>query len=320
MDERLELQNEPPARSYRAVFFDLDGTLLPMELDDFLGSYFKAITQFVDAHQLDAEAFSAGLKAGIGAMASHDDERTNYEVYWEEFFRRADPHAADWNELLTGFYEHDFGKVGADVVPDPNAARAIRTLRAKGYPLVLATMPMFPLRAVQWRLSWAGVDPDDFSRLTSYENSTSVKPKRAYCAENVAACGLKGDEVLMVGNNTVEDLSFRKLGADAFLVTDHLLDPVGYDLSTVRHGSMADFADWVESLPVCENPARDIDPGVVDADARLFALGLVENESADEVASAGPGTPPASGRGISSSTAETMSDALDAANAAEPSA
>lgn len=320
MDERLELQNEPPARAYRAVFFDLDGTLLPMELEDFLGSYFKAITQFVDAHELDADSFSAGLKAGIGAMASHDDERTNYDVYWEEFFRRADPHAADWNELLTGFYEHDFGEVGADVVPDPNAARAIRTLTDKGYPLVLATMPMFPLRAVQWRLSWAGVDPRDFSRLTSYENSTSVKPKRAYCAENMAACGLKGSEVLMVGNNTVEDLSFLKLGADAFLVTDHLLDPVGYDLATVKHGSMADFADWVESLPVCENPARDINPGVVDEGARLSVLGLAAADLADDTASAGLEAQPGSGRGVSASTAEVMSDALDAANAAEPSA
>ncbi len=320
MDERLELQNEPPARAYRAVFFDLDGTLLPMELEDFLGSYFKAITQFVDAHQLDAETFSAGLKAGIGAMANHDDGRTNYDVYWEEFFRQADPDAADWNELLAGFYEHDFGKVGADVVPDPNVVRAIHTLTAKGYPLVLATMPMFPRRAVQWRLSWAGVDPRDFSRLTSYENSTSVKPKLAYCAENMAACGVRGEEVLMVGNNTVEDLSFLKLGADAFLVTDHLLDPVGYDLATVRHGSMADFADWVESLPLCDNPAHDIDPGVVDADACLAALGLATAGSADDAASAGLDAQRACGKGASASTAEAMSDALDAANAAEPSA
>ena len=33
--------------SYRAVFFDLDGTLLPMDLDEFMNAYFKAIGSFV---------------------------------------------------------------------------------------------------------------------------------------------------------------------------------------------------------------------------------------------------------------------------------
>ena len=73
------------SRTYRAIFFDLDGTLLPMELDEFLGAYFEAIAGFVARQGLDAKAFSAGLKAGIGAMASHDDGRTNHEAYWEPF-------------------------------------------------------------------------------------------------------------------------------------------------------------------------------------------------------------------------------------------
>ena len=42
------------SRTYRAIFFDLDGTLLPMELDEFLGAYFEAIANFVAAHGLDA--------------------------------------------------------------------------------------------------------------------------------------------------------------------------------------------------------------------------------------------------------------------------
>ena len=238
------------SRTYRAIFFDLDGTLLPMELDEFLGAYFEAIAGFVARQGLDAKAFSAGLKAGIGAMASHDDGRTNHEAYWEAFFRHADADAVAWEELLTEFYEHEFGAIGEGFQPNPAAARAIETLAAKGYPLVLATMPMFPRRAVEWRLAWAGVDASKFARITSFENSTSVKPKLAYYAENVAACSLSGDDVLMVGNNTVEDLAIQGLGADAFLVTDHLLDPTeGFDLGSVKRGTMEEFAAWAESLP-----------------------------------------------------------------------
>ena len=144
-------------RTYRAIFFDLDGTLLPMELDEFLGAYFEAIATFVARHGLDAKSFSAGLKAGIGAMAptrrSHELRCVLGGVLQP---RRRD--AASWEELLTGFYEHDFGAIGEGFAPNPAAARAIETLAAKGYPLVLATMPMFPRRAVEWRLTWAGVD------------------------------------------------------------------------------------------------------------------------------------------------------------------
>lgn len=257
---------------YRAIFFDLDGTLLPMELEDFLGSYFSSIASFVAAQGLDVTSFSAGLHAGIEAMGSHGDGRTNFDVYWDAFFRHADAHAADWSRLFAGYYEHDFNLIGKGVIPNPAAARAIETLFAKGYTLVLATMPMFPRRAVEHRLAWSGVDSSRFARLTSYENSTSVKPRLAYYAENLAACGLSGQDVLMVGNNTVEDMAALKLGADGYLVTDHLLDTANFDLSEIKHGSMEEFAAWTQSLPTCGNPAEVVDAGVIEHSATAAVL------------------------------------------------
>ncbi|WP_241963623.1 HAD family hydrolase [Gordonibacter sp. 28C] len=282
--------DEGGIRAYRAVFFDLDGTLLPMEIEEFLGTYFKAIGHYVAEQGLDAQAFSAGFKAGIGAMAAHDDGRTNAEAYWEAFFEHVEGGEDAWMPLLNEFYDHDFGAIGKGVEANPACARAIETLAAKGYPLVLATMPMFPHRAVEWRLSWAGVDSARFSRLTSFENSTSVKPKLAYYAENLAACGLRGADVLMVGNNTVEDLAACGLGVDAFLVTDHLLDPTdGFDLASVKHGAMEEFAAWVETLPPCANPATDIEAGAVPAEAREAVLaadasGAVDAAEASRIA------------------------------------
>ena len=100
-----------------------------------------------------------------------------------------------------------------------------------------------------------------------------MKPKPAYYAENLAACGVNGADVLMVGNNTVEDLGICALGADAFLATDHLLDPTdGFDLATVKHGTLEEFAAWVEALPACANPATVIEAGLVGAAARDAAL------------------------------------------------
>ncbi len=259
--------------AYRALFFDLDGTLLPMEIDEFMRTYFASLGAYVARFGVSPEAFMAGMKVGIKNMAAHDDGRPNAEAYWEGFFAHVDENVCDWPAELDYYYEHEFGKIGADVVPNPAAAHAVDALAAKGYPLVLATMPMFPERAVRWRLAWAGIDPDKFARLTHFQNSTSVKPKPAYYAENLAACGVSGEDVLMVGNNTVEDLGIRALGTDAFLVTDHLLDPTdGFDLATVKHGTMEEFAAWAEALPACADPATTIEAGLVDAAAREAAL------------------------------------------------
>lgn len=263
-------------RTYRAVFFDLDGTLLPMDVDAFMKSYFTALGGYVARLGIAPDQFMAGMKQGITAMATNDSGHVNAESFWPAFFACIDmPEGVTVDtltEAIANFYENEFGKLGEGVEPNPAAARAINTLAAKGYPLVLATMPMFPRRAVEWRLTWAGVDPAAFARITTFENSTAVKPKPNYYAENLAAAGVDGRDVLMVGNNTKEDLAACQLGCDAFLVTDFLIDPVGFEVFSVRHGSLEKFADWVETLPDCADPACPISDGPVPARARERAL------------------------------------------------
>lgn len=259
-------------RAYRAICFDLDGTLLPMDIDEFMNAYFRAIAGFVASRGFDPEPFMAGLKAGTAAMGSNDGSRTNAEAFWPVMMGYVDPAETDWHALAEEFYATEFGRIGDGFQGNPAVPRVLDALAAKGYPLVLATMPMFPLPAVEWRLKWAGADPAAFTRLTNYENSRSIKPKPAYFAEQLAATGLRGADVLMVGNNTLEDMAFLDLGADGYLVTDCLLDTVGLDLSTVRHGSMADFEAWAAALPPCASPAEGIATGPVDAAAVQAAL------------------------------------------------
>lgn len=259
-------------RIYRAICFDLDGTLLPLDLSEFMKAYFKALHTYVARFEVAPEIFSAGMKAGIRAMAVHDDGSPNSDAFWEGFFTHVERDVTDWEEAFMQFYNRDFGAIGKTIKPNPLMAQAIDILSEKNYPLVLTTMPMFPLSAIKWRLEWAGVDPSVFARITSYNNSTSTKPKLSYYAENLAALGVVGKDVLMVGNNTKEDLAFMELGADAFLVTDFLLDPIGFKIDEVRNGSFEMFVKWAEKLPVCADPATGIKRGLVHADARESAL------------------------------------------------
>ena len=243
-------------QAYRAIRVDLDGTLCPMELEEFLGGYFKDIARFAAEQGIDAEKFAHAFGAGAMAMGKRTPGgKTNHDVFWDVFFGEFDPNETDWEALFADYYDTRFGVIGADVVPNPATRRAIDALAAKGYPLALATQPMFPRRAVEWRLAWAGVADAPFRYISTYENSTAVKPQVEYYAEVLEHCGLSAADALMVGNNTLDDLAAAKLGVDVYLVTDHLLDPEGRGLEGVAHGTMEEFASWAESLPACGNPA-----------------------------------------------------------------
>ena len=242
--------------TYRAVFFDLDGTLLPLDMDRFMGGYYLALKGFVAERGHDPKAFSDALNAGIYAMAGDHPGVTNCECFWKVFLERMDSEDAEtWQALLDEFYEHDFGQIGSGMPPEPLSADVVETLRAKGYPVALTTMPMFPLRATQWRLNWGDLDPAWFERITVYDNSTAIKPHPAYFEENLRAFGCRPEEVLMVGNNTKEDLACMQVGMPAYLVTDCLLNPNDFDVDSVQHGTMADLLEFVRALPDCADPA-----------------------------------------------------------------
>lgn len=236
---------------YKAIFFDLDGTLLPMDMDDFLKRYFVRLRGFIADRGMDADAFIAALNGGMKSMGAHHPGQTNRQAFWKTFNQMFHTTEEEMEPILRVFYENDFGEVGSFVTPNPAANRAVEALYAKGYPLVLTTMPMFPEEALDWRLKWAGVDGSRFVRKTTYENSSALKPDLSYYRQNIELAGCKPEEVLMVGNNTREDLSILDLGTDAFLVTDFLLDPVDFPIDTVKHGSLEQFADWAEALPEC---------------------------------------------------------------------
>ena len=237
---------------YKAIFFDLDGTLLPMDMDEFLAKYFKLLGEYAVSVGLDARRFNDALTGGVRSMALDTTDRMNDEVFWTTFHELYGEDDPGVDARINEFYGTVFPHIGDGFDPNPAAARAVATLKRKGYPLFLTTMPMFPRLAVDWRCQWAGVNPEDFERITTYDNSFACKPDLRYYRQNLQIAGCAGNEVLMVGNNTHEDLAAMELGCDAYLVTDWLLDPVHFPIDAVKHGSLADFADWAETLPAYE--------------------------------------------------------------------
>ena len=249
------MSNQAP---YDVIFFDMDGTLLPLEVKDFLLPYYELMQASCAREGWDSHHFREALNTGIFSMYDHPTSETNETAFWRVFFDELfggdEPSQQQKDHLrhfFEEFYEHEFNKAGAGVVPNPASARALNTLVQKGYPLYLTTMPMFPYKAIEWRMKWANCDISLFDRVTTFDNSTAVKPHLAYYEENIALADVPPERILMVGNNTEDDLDCMKLDMDAYLVTDYLINDNFFDVDEVKHGSMEEFATWVESLPPC---------------------------------------------------------------------
>lgn len=236
--------------AYKAVFFDLDGTLLHIDMQEFLEGYFDALRVCATRNGQDPDVIVKAVQNGVDFMINDLSGSTNSQRFWEGFAQVTGAGEDDFSAFFDDFYDTEYRSLGTDVEADPDALRAVQACVDKGYVCYLTTMPLFPLEAVTERLSWAGIDdPELFDRITTYDNSTFTKPYEQYFQENVDVAGCDPSEVLVVGNNTVEDLSCMKLGCDAFVVLDDLIDENEFDVSTVKNGTLHEFADWCDRLP-----------------------------------------------------------------------
>lgn len=230
------------------VFFDLDGTLLPMDEDLFIGAYFKGLTQKLLPHGYDKEGLVSGIWSGTKAMIKNDGSLTNEEMFWKTFTAVLGEKCVDDIPVFDDFYRNEFQKVQSVCGYDPEAKELIAALKAEGLRLVLATNPLFPALATHSRTRWAGLDPEDFSYISTYENSRFSKPSLRYYQEILDKLSLRSEECLMVGNNVDEDMIAKELGMKVFLCPAHLLNKQEKDISSYPQGKLSDVLDYIHSL------------------------------------------------------------------------
>jgi len=234
------------------ILLDLDGTLLTMSQDDFIGSYFKLLTARLDLLGFKPRAVIDTLWKGTAAMVQNDGTRPNSARFWDRFaadFGLDATQIAEVRLQCDDFYGREFHEVGALNAPTGDApARAVRTLKAKGYRVALATNPIFPAVALDTRLSWIGLKPSDFALCTHYGNIGYCKPNLEYYREVCRRLGVQPQQCMMVGNSIREDMCAATLGMETYLVTGYI-EGEG-DLTAFPHrGSIGDFADFVAAMP-----------------------------------------------------------------------
>ena len=95
----------------KAILFDLDGTLLSMDQDVFVKAYFGGLSKRLAPLGYEPEKLIPAILQSTIAMVNNSGEKTNEEVFWNEFSNifgekvRVDmPH-------FERFYMEDFDKI-----------------------------------------------------------------------------------------------------------------------------------------------------------------------------------------------------------------
>lgn len=221
-----------------------------MDLNDFLMSYLHEIGKAF-SELMHPDEFVNCLMNATKYMLKNDGSKFNSEVFKDNFKTLINGRdISKYLERFDNFYDNEFLKLQKCVQPNPNVRRTVKALKDKGYALVIATNPLFPIRAVAHRIEWAELDIDDFIYITSFENSRFCKPDHRYYLEILEKIEKKPQQCIMIGNDVQEDLVAGEAGIFTFLVTEHMINRSDIDYKCDFSGGYEHLENFVNSLPV----------------------------------------------------------------------
>lgn len=205
----------------RAILFDLDGTLLDLDLQAFLGNYFSALecaTRAALGPESGGDAFMQALRTATSQMMIPHLGQTNRSVFFAEMLRMTGINLdAKW-AVFDAFYSETFPGLGGQTRPARGAREAVETALALGLRVAVATNPIFPREAIDHRITWAGLSDLPFDVITSFEFMESCKPHAAYFAQTASLLGVHPSECMMVGDDRLLDMPAADIGMRTFYV------------------------------------------------------------------------------------------------------
>jgi len=203
----------------QAVFFDLDGTLIDVDMHRFVTVYLNRLTEKMNALVEPARATRAMHHAVAAMFANPDAGKTLETVLFEVLNDELAISPEQYRECLEQFMRDDLEELRPLVAGHALSSRLIDAARARGWQVVLATNPIFPRAVVDARIRWGELDGDMFHHVTAYETDHFCKPNPDFFRENLALLQVEAERCLMVGNDTLHDLSAGQVGMQTCLLT-----------------------------------------------------------------------------------------------------
>jgi FMN phosphatase YigB (HAD superfamily) len=297
------------------VLLDLDDTLLVNKMEQFLPAYFELLGGYLE-QIAPPERMLPELIAGTQAMLANLDPRlTLEEVFSSHFYPALGLKQSEVADSIERFYREQFPRLREQTQPIAGVYDFVRGLLARENELVVATNPLFPRLAVEERLRWAGLPPQEigFTLITSFENSHFAKPNPEYFAEILAKLGRNPGEAIMVGDDlerdiqpaaalgmqvylalqgqengtsagSIQEISPARAGGSAAELDLSANHPDGQINSQLGSGSLFDLQSALDPNPARQNKGPEVPPRILLARLRaVLAATLSFLTGLDEV-------------------------------------
>lgn len=232
----------------KAILFDLDGTLLPMDQEAFVSAYLGGLIRLLSPIGYDPKDVEAALRASTRAMMTNDGRITNEEMFWQSFSAVLGEGIRNHGKAFDLFYKEEFKKLKSTCGYNPRAREIVELAKSRGARVILATSPLFPGVATETRMGWTGLEPSDFEHVTTYENSRYCKPNPVYYTNLISELGLRPEECVMIGNDVGDDMVAESVGIRCFLLTDYLINRKNVDICQFRHGDYDELIRFIKEI------------------------------------------------------------------------
>jgi FMN phosphatase YigB (HAD superfamily) len=228
------------------LLFDLDNTLLSNGMDTFLPVYFQQLSNHV-ADLIDKNHFTKTIFENI--QKANDNKRPDISlenVFECSFYSQLGIQEEVIRPRFESFYLNVFPELKSLTSPRPEAVALIDECFNRGYQVLIATNPLFPIAAVEQRLEWAGIPVSKypFAKVASFETFHFAKPNPAFFAEIMAQIGWPEGPVVVIGDDPVNDITpSKQLGFSSFHIMEQPVAP-----TNGRHGAgpIEEFLPWLD--------------------------------------------------------------------------
>lgn len=238
-----------------AVLFDLDGTLIEVDMQLFVPAYLRRLADRLEVYA-DPRRTVRTLHEAVMIMLGGTDGNRSLEDLLRERLR--DELQIPWDGYQAGlaaFCREDLRELQPLVRVHPLSRSLVEACLARGWRVVLATNPIFPREVIEARLIWAGLNDLPFRPVTSYETSRNCKPHAGFFADLLAGLGLPPRACLMVGNDTLHDLAAGLYGLQTCLLTTWRIDRPAATCPADWEGSHRELLETLLAAPL--PPSKD---------------------------------------------------------------
>ena len=222
-----------------AIFLDLDGTLLGYKDETMIELVFSLCAKHFPNH---TEQFKHAFQLGVMFMHQQTSyEAPQYKSMWLAFVDKLQQVLGVSEDYCKARFTNAFQSEEYNEIQNhaklyhEQTAKLVKIARERNIKLVLATSPVFPQIAIERRIRWAGMQPEDFVLTTHFENMTCCKSVAYYKhLLDAVGCSLAPEKTMMVGNDNKYDMVASELGIKTWLINEwerserkHKIDHIG---------------------------------------------------------------------------------------------